>query len=101
MKKEIKVHLLAFDSKQRVRAVEIDYHDGMSEGEILNATFEWGQNDFQPQNMPSVSAGDVIELDDGKKVLICAVGFKEMTEAEFVDYRGLTSVERAFKGFEI
>jgi hypothetical protein len=30
--------------------------------QVLEAVFKWGQNDYQPQDMCSVSMGDVIRL---------------------------------------
>jgi len=32
----------------------------------LDAIFEFGQNDFQPQQCPSVSVGDVIRFGEGR-----------------------------------
>lgn len=67
---------------------------------VLDATFKWGQNDFQ--NVPgvcSVSMGDVIWLhrDEFDKVvgdkdeyhLVAACGFDKMTPEEFEEYRRL------------
>lgn len=47
----------------------------------LNAIWYWGQNDHQPKNMPSVSAGDVIRL-RGERYLIKNFGFKRLKEGD-------------------
>ena len=44
---------------------------------ILGLTFEFGQNDFQPQDMPSVSVGDIIRV-KGKRFAVLPIGFKEI-----------------------
>lgn len=44
--------------------------------ELLEAVFRYGQNDVQP--MPecySLSVGDVIELDDGRRFVVGGFGF--------------------------
>jgi hypothetical protein len=55
-------------------------------GEALEKIFYYGQNDFQPQNLPSVSTGDVAEW-DGKLFKCLPVGWKEISREEFDVYR--------------
>ena len=61
----IPVHMLAFHDKGKIREVEVgDFPERHNDkDDILNKVFELGQNDFQPQDIPSVSVGDVIEID--------------------------------------
>lgn len=50
---------------------------------VAGLAFEYGQNDFQPQDMPSVSVGDIIRVPAGEEVRRFAVlplGFKEVAE---------------------
>jgi hypothetical protein len=44
----------------------------------LEAVFKWGQNDFQPLPMPSVSVGDVIRLHDGSRYRVEPFGFAKL-----------------------
>jgi hypothetical protein len=46
--------------------------------DYLNAIFEYGQNDFQPQRCPSVSVGDVIRLGEGR-FRVSPVGFERIS----------------------
>lgn len=57
------VEMNAFGNGQ-IRKVEIDDEaiEGMGLTEILELIFKFGQNDVQPQDMPSVSMGDVIRF---------------------------------------
>ena len=52
-----------------------------SDEEILERIFHWGQNDFQPRQLPSVSVGDVVRM-KGKRFMVVAVGFKEIGKDE-------------------
>lgn len=54
----------------------------------LNAAFHFGQNEIQPQERPSVSCGDVIEIptDEGPRFYrVRSVGFEELVGAERAD----------------
>jgi hypothetical protein len=44
---------------------------------LLDEVFKFGQNDFQPQPMPSVSVGDVIRIGD-ERWLVEPVGFSRL-----------------------
>lgn len=50
-----------------------------SDEQLLDLIFKYGQNDFQPRQLPSVSVGDVIRLLD-KKFLVKSIGFQEIRE---------------------
>ena len=49
--------------------------------EDLNAIWRWGQNDSQPQKLPSISMGDVIRF-RGERWLIMAAGFRRLKEGD-------------------
>lgn len=59
-----------------IRVVEIPVTEKWgSDSELLGLVFKWGQNDFQPKPMPSVSVGDAICLPGGKyRVLMAGFG---------------------------
>jgi len=84
MKAKIKVNLVGFGDKG-VRFVDIELpntekpvYREVSVDYILNQVFHFGQNDFQPQQVRSVSAGDVIEL----KFRVETVGFSLISEKD-------------------
>lgn len=89
---KVRVYLLAFGYPGEIREVEIpDSYDPLDPG-TLETIFWYGQNEVQPQNHPSCSVGDVIEL--GGYWLIQNVGFKELTSQEFEEYKELPQVEK-------
>jgi len=94
----LKVELLAFDSQERIREVTLPqtFEEYENEDHILEATYHFGQNDFQPRQMPSVSAGDVIYFKN-KKYLVKNVGFKELTEEEYQKYKKLPRRDRSYQ----
>ena len=78
----IKVHMLAFGSC-KIREVDIpvnEWQECTTTEHKLDAVFHWGQNDFQPKPFPSVSVGDVIELDGYHMVEI--IGFNRIPNWE-------------------
>lgn len=66
-----------------IRIVRVPKHEigNVSYIEDLNAIWYWGQNDHQPQKMPSISMGDVIRF-RGERYLIMAAGFKRLKEGD-------------------
>src|SRR5262249_14980762 len=62
----------------------------------LDLIFKYGQNDFQPRPLPSVSVGDVVELPDGRLYVVKPFGFQLMTPAALDGYRALPRRDRAF-----
>jgi hypothetical protein len=99
----VTVRLLAFregdlrsvqipDALDRVKHVGPDAEAGKINF-ILERVFFYGQNDHQPQELPSVSMGDVAEL-WGKHYLCCSWGWKELSEQEYQDYLKLTREQR-------
>lgn len=83
----IPVHMLAFHNDRSViRNVNIpDYEfteaDGIPE-QILELVFEYGQNEFQPQEIASVSVGDVANL-DGVYYMCAPMGWDKISKDEF------------------
>jgi len=85
----IPVHMLAFNKKGTIRKVDIPYEQG-DQAEVedyLEETFKYGQNDFQPQPMTSVSVGDVIQL-GCEYWIVAPMGFKKITEEQFDELPG-------------
>ena len=90
----VEVEMLAFGQPGEVRKVNIpDDVAAVEENTILDTVFHYGQNDFQPQNHPSVSAGDVVRL-NGENYLIAGVGFRKLTDEQLDNYRSLDQTHR-------
>ena len=90
----IEVEMLAFGQPGEVRKVNVpDDVCYFEENRLLEAVFHYGQNDFQPQNHPSVSAGDVIRL-NGENHLVAGMGFRKITEDQLEKYRSLNRYDR-------
>ena len=80
----IEVEMHAFgDGKIRI----VTLPDGIPADQYLGATFQYGQNDFQPQPMPSVSVGDIIRLPDGTRHAVLGCGFAQVA-ADFMPPAG-------------
>ena len=64
--------------------------------DALEEIFKMGQNDFQPQQMPSLSVGDVVEWETGagKYWMVMPTGFKAMTVAEYEFYKMIPRQDR-------
>jgi len=80
---QLTVHLLAFgdDVPAPVRVVEVpEDQSGGGNDHLLDMAFYWGQNDFQPQPVRSVSVGDVVVLPDGSRHRVLGVGFERVPE---------------------
>lgn len=84
---KFKVHMLAFCDKGTVREVEVPDQEIPSNDtyRLLDLIFYYGQNDFQPKPFPSVSVGDIIELNIPftKYFEVKSVGFSLITSCEF------------------
>ena len=88
------VEMLAFGRPEEIRIVEVP-NDKITEdtNRNLEMVFEFGQNEFQPQNHPSVSVGDVIQYND-EKYLVKNIGFKKLTETEYQNYKNINQKDR-------
>jgi hypothetical protein len=116
---KFKVHMLAFKGPVKIREVEIDlkaYLKCESCQEVLDLIYKLGQNDFQPQQCYSVSAGDVIELpprETGKDKLatpvdwvggywlVHAVGFRKRTQEEFDLLQANPEADNALSAYDL
>lgn len=95
-----KVRMLAFGDPGDVREVDVPDEEisrkttkTSTQSFMLELIFKYGQNDFQPKKMPSVSMGDVIEY-DGKLFVVCALGFNELKAEKLALYEEMTPIER-------
>jgi hypothetical protein len=69
----IEVELWAFRDAGKIRKVWIPNDQKLS---LANA-YHFGQNDFQPQAMRSVSCGDIIRF-NGKRYMVWSIGFRRV-----------------------
>lgn len=98
----IPVHMFAFadeGDRSKVRMVEIPIDPGKQDpvssqdelSSLLELVFKYGQNDFQPKQFPSVSVGDVAEI-NGRYFMVIGTGWKKLTKEEFDGLRPPTSI---------
>ncbi len=93
-----KVRLLAHGKPGEIREVDIPDGDFYVVEVTLDSIFYWGQNDFQPKQHPSVSVGDVIELEE-KFYLVKAIGFEELSKEQLDKYNSLEQYNRMFQAY--
>ena len=77
--------MLAFgtsDAGLVLRTVDLP-SEYVSVEDVLNASYHYGQNDFQPRRMRSVSVGDVIRV-QGRRFRVDAMGFSDVATGESV-----------------
>ena len=69
--------------------------------DFLELVFHYGQNDFQPMSMPSISVGDVAEykVGDQKYWIVASAGFRPISEDEFQKYSAEAPL--GFKAYQI
>jgi len=95
MGKKFKVQLWAFGSNGAIREVELT--DAIVEknkdkpDNLLDEIYKYGQNDFQPLPIRSVSCGDIIHIED-KRFMVAFAGFKEVED-------GYVPTEKEQRGF--
>jgi len=92
---QVKTHLLAFE-ENKIRMVDIPDNEPPS----LESVFYFGQNDFQPKQMPSLSVGDVIEM-WSELYLVMPFGFKKITPSEFESYKAIPREDRSMKIYKM
>ena len=110
MHKTFKVRMMAFctevGEKPVIREVNVDWSDlpdrsiASDPEDILGMIYEYGQNDFQPKEMPSVSAGDVIEMEDNL-YLVAGLGFKKMSPEQFAVYEKIDRMDRSLFAYRV
>lgn len=93
-----KVEMLAFGRPDEIRLVEVPKNrfceedileNRISKEACLEIIFQYGQNDVQPQQHPSVSVGDVIHF-GGKTYTVDFMGFSEIADDQLNDLRDLS-----------
>jgi len=96
---QVKVHMLAF-AEDTIREVTIPEKKGISESELLESVFYYGQNDFaigpEKNTTCSVSAGDVVELADGRLFVTALVGFKPINAKQLEWLKAMPRRDRHF-----
>ena len=88
---KVQVEMLAFHENGTFREVELLMRNG-DLNEQLNFIYIMGQNDIQPKQVSSVSAGDVIHYKGTH--IVCSVGFKELSPKELKRYRKIPRRDR-------
>ena len=92
----IRVQMLAFGKPGEIRMVEVPDHLWTEDNQAnLETVFEFGQNEIQPQSHPSISVGDIIELDN-LFYIVRPFGFLGLTQNQYDEYNGLSSRDRLF-----
>ncbi len=73
----IEVELNTFGGGRTIRKVEVPDDEWRAAGTEarLELAFQYGQNDFQPQPLPSVSVGDVVRL-EGERWAVAPCGWE-------------------------
>lgn len=80
--------LYAFvDDSRIVDVPDAEWNDAKTTAERLELVYHYGQNDFQPQGVPSLTAGDVVIV-DGDIWIIAMIGFHKLSIATLVMYAG-------------
>jgi hypothetical protein len=71
--------------EEAIKEAEEEKGGPLDIGEKLELVFRFGQNEFQPREYPSVTAGDIIMLLNGTKqfYIVESFGFKELTDERF------------------
>ena len=85
----VKVQMLAFENEGVVRLVNVPDNELCADPlHALETVFYYGQNDFQPQNICSLSCGDVAEY-EGKNYLCCFAGWQEIDDETLASYKAI------------
>ena len=89
------VHLTAFRKHgHQIRQVEVpDEECNGNTDFVLERIFHWGQNECQPQQIRSVSAGDIIEYNH-KYYLILMAGFCKISKIQLEEFKKLDHSEK-------
>lgn len=98
--RQVKVLMLAFADPETERLVTIPDGEYDSDISLLETVFQFGQNEFafgpEKNTSPSVSMGDVAELDDGRLFVCAAAGWDEITQEQLAIYRQVPRRDRSF-----
>lgn len=89
---KIKVEMIRFaEGKHRfIELTDAEYHkfEKMGGDAISDKIYLKGQK--PDTELPSVSMGDVINLPDGRKMMVVAFGFEELTDSKYQCYKSLS-----------
>lgn len=98
---EFDVQLLAWTDGEirKVNVPQNDVDNAPDDLAILERIFYYGQNDFQPQQLPSVSVGDVATVNN-KNYLCRPLGWREIPDDELAKYKELPRRDRNFYGYD-
>jgi hypothetical protein len=99
MPKTYRVFMTAFGRPGEIREVVIQDGENTAHTAILDDVYHSGQNDIQPQQHPSVSMGDIIEIKERDETffyLVKACGFHKLSLAEAIDYLHTERRSRSF-----
>lgn len=85
-------HMLAY-ADGRIREIDIPDSEIGAHWEteqearmgLLELAFYYGQNDFQPRPIPSLSVGDVVALPDGSLHRVRGVGWEHLPEGTSIE----------------
>lgn len=90
--KSFKVEQMMFN-KGKVRMVDVPYIALLGEVDYdLNKIFQYGQNEIQPKNAPSLSVCDIIEWPNGDKYIIKGMGFEKLTEEMYQKFQEILRI---------
>lgn len=95
---KVRVEMLAFCEDGTFREVQIPqiYINRTTDTQkVLDLVFEFGQNEKQPMNCPSVSIGDVIHY-AGEYWLVRPLGFEQIWDTQLEQYRSIPRIDRQF-----
>lgn len=88
------VYLFSSTDMGDVRVVEIsDHWKGVDDYAVFGAIWKYGQNDFQPKEMPSVSMGDVIQW-KGEYFLIGSCNYIKIDVSFLMNYMAMNRRDR-------
>lgn len=92
---KIKALMYAYeDGKEREIEIPDSRWEKASLTDRLEAAFEFGQNDFQPRHICSVSVGDVIDMAGEGLYLVCGLGFRKMSPEELETWKSIPRRDR-------
>ena len=91
---KITAYLLAFGTETPIptRTITVPSEEASDDpNQLLESVFYYGQNDFQPQPVRSLSVGDVVKLPDGSLHRVLGIGWEHLPEGTDID-----TLERGF-----
>jgi len=94
------VRMASYDEPRNRQVVVPDNElNGIAEHD-LEKIFFYGQNDFQPQQVYSVSVGDVAQY-GGELYMVVAMGFHKITEEQYNEMQTLPLEKRRLYAYRL